>query len=285
MKTTKNHISYFVLILMLLFLTGCKSFVDTNANIPDKNTLIVHYIDVGQADSILIQINGKNLLIDAGNRDDGDVVVSYLKAHGVEKINYVIATHPHEDHIGGMVDVIKKFPIEKFYAPKITTDTKTFENMVDALQDKDLKINTAKAGVDLNLGDNIECDFLSPTSSSYDDLNNYSSVLKITYGSTSFLFMGDAEKLVEKQLINSKADLSCDVLKVGHHGSSSSSSKDFLDKSHPKIAVISCGKDNDYNHPHKETIDELSKRNLSIYRTDKIGSIIIESDGKKVLKK
>ena len=281
----KKIISGFILVLIsLISFAGC-DLSNTTATTYNKDNLIVHYIDVGQADSILIQINNKNLLIDGGNRDDGDKIIKYLKSQGVEKLDYVVATHPHEDHIGGMASIIKKFSIGKFYAPKKLSDTATFENMVIALKEKSLKINEAKPGDTLNLGKNIECKILAPNSAEYDNVNNYSVVIKLTYGNTKFLFAGDAQKISEKEMLSKGYDLSTDVLKIGHHGSSSSSTKEFLDKVNPKIAIISCGKNNDYGHPHKETLAELNKRKIKIYRTDIDGTIVFESDGKKVTKK
>lgn len=275
------------LVSIILFV-GCSANQKVNSvsnkNYAD-NLLRVHYIDVGQGDSILVQINDKNLLLDAGDTAHKEKLVTYLKNQGVKKLNYVIATHPHEDHIGGMTAVINNFNVDKFYAPKITSSTKTFENMIDALKKKNNKINVAKAGVSFNLDDKVECEMLAPNSTKYDDLNNYSAVIKITYGNTKFLFMGDAQKLSEKEILLNKSDLSCDVLKVGHHGSSTSTSKEFLDKVTPKIAVISCGKDNDYGHPHKETLASLKSINSKIYRTDLDGSILLISDGSKVVKK
>lgn len=283
-KFTKTFCGFILVLILFINLIGC-NYNDTTAATYNKDNLIVHYLDVGQADSILIQINNKNLLIDGGNREDGDSIIKYLKKQGVEKLDYVVATHPHEDHIGGMAAVVKKFDIGKFYAPKKLSPTKTFENMVLALKEKNLKINEAKPGSSLNLGKNVECKILAPNSAEYDNLNNYSVVIKITYGNTKFLFNGDAHKLSEKEMLSKGYDLSADVLKVGHHGSSSSSSKEFLDKVNPKIAIISCGKNNDYGHPHKETLDELNKRKIKIYRTDKDGTIVLESDGKKIIKK
>jgi competence protein ComEC len=281
----KKYLNYaLMLFIIITILSGCSS-VDINiSNDPqDKNLLLVHYIDVGQADSILIQVNNKNMLIDAGNRGDADAVVSYLQKKGVKKLDYVIATHPHEDHIGGMSDIIKKFPITEFYAPKKTNTTKTFEDMITALNGKTIII--AKAGVKLNLGDNIKAELLGPNSDQYEDLNNYSTVLKLTYGGNKFLFMGDAEKLSEGEILDSNLDVSADVIKVGHHGSSTSSSKEFLDKVSPKIAVISVGKGNDYGHPHSETLSEFKKRNYTVYRTDIDGTIILQSDGKNIKKR
>lgn len=249
--------------MILIYFTGCSATPSTSytAVSPDKNKLIVHYIDVGQADSILIQVNGKNMLIDAGNKEDGDNVVAYLKKQGVKKLDYILATHPHEDHIGGMSAVIKKFPIGDFYAPKKTNNTKIFEDMITALKGKQIKI--AKAGVKLDLGEGVDLLMLAPNSDNYgEDLNNYSAVVKLTYGTNKFLFMGDAEKLSEKEILYNNFDVSCDVLKVGHHGSSSSSSKDFLDKASPKSIVISVGKGNTYGHPNKETLSGLKKETI-----------------------
>lgn len=283
-KLKKTSCGIILTLILLLSFIGCKTS-NTAATTYNKDNLIIHYIDVGQADSILIQIDNKNLLIDAGNKDDSDKLIKYLKDQGVSKLDYVIATHPHEDHIGGMASVVKKYDIGKFYAPKKLSNTATFENMVLALRGKNLKINEAKPGDTLNLGKNVDCKILAPNSSEYDNINNYSVVVKLTYGNTRFLFTGDAHKLNEKEMLSKGYDLSSDVLKVGHHGSSSSSSKEFLDKVKPKIAIISCGKNNDYGHPHKETLDELNQRKIKIYRTDKDGTIVLESDGKNINKK
>jgi competence protein ComEC len=247
-----------------------------------KDKLIVHYIDVGQADSILVQVNGKNLLIDAGSTDSKDKLVSYLRKQGVHKLDYVVATHPHEDHIGGMSTVIKKFTMGEFFAPKKLSNTNVFENMITAL--KDTKIKTAKAGVKINLGVNTNCEMLAPNNSEYDDINNYSAVIKLTYKNNKFLFMGDAQKLSEDEIVSSNADVSSDVLKVGHHGSSTSSSKELLDKVAPKIAVISCGRGNQFGHPNKGTISELKNRRITIYRTDIDGTVVLISDGNTIKK-
>jgi len=283
-KLIKTSCGVVLTLIFFLCFIGC-NISDTTATSYNKDNLIVHYIDVGQADSILIQVNNKNLLIDGGNKDDGDKIIKYLKKQGVSKLDYVIATHPHEDHIGGMASIVKKYDIDKFYAPKKLSNTATFKNMVLALKEKGLKINEAKPGDTLNLGKSIECKILAPNSAEYENINNYSVVIKLTYGNTKFLFTGDAHKQSEKEILSKGYDLSSDVLKVGHHGSSSSSSKEFLDKVNPKIAIISCGKNNDYGHPHKETLDELKKRKIKIYETDKDGTIVFESDGKKIIKK
>lgn len=272
-----------VLIISITVFSGCltKSTAPTQIN-ESFNGIKVHYINVGQGDSILVQVNNKNLLIDAGPEDASEKLLSYLSKQNIKKLDYVVATHPHEDHIGGMTSIIKKYKIGKFYAPKKTTDTKTFEKMIDTLSDKKMKINVAKAGVTLDLGNNASCEMIAPNKSSYESLNNYSAVIMIKYGSSKFLFMGDAEKLSEKEILASKKDILCDVLKVGHHGSNSATSKDFLSAVSPSIAVISCGKNNDYGHPHKQTLSALKEKNIKVYRTDINNTIVITSDGKSI---
>lgn len=287
-RRTHWAIIYFLVLIISFFTFGCNKLVsDTNKNIqPDPNKMLVHYIDVGQGDSILIQVNNKNLLIDAGPKSDKTKLLDYLSNLNLEKLDYVIATHPHEDHIGNMADIIDDYTLLAFYAPKVQSTTKTFEQMVEALKRKNLKINVIKKGTDsIDLGKNTKITVLSPTQDSYENLNNYSPVMKIEYGSTSFLFTGDAEKDIETEIISNNEDISSDVLKIGHHGSSTSTSKNFFNKVNPSIGVISVGEDNTYNHPHKETIKLLSESNVTTYRTDKDGTIVISSDGSKITKK
>lgn len=290
MKFYKKLLSILVALVIVIFsFAGCantknSSTSNSQTNSVNQGIIKINYIDVGQGDSILVQVNGKNLLIDAGPNDSTDKLMSYLSKQNIKKLDFVVATHPHEDHIGAMDSVIKKYDIGEFYAPKKMTTTKTFENMVNALKSKNIKINTATAGKNLDLGKNVRCEMIAPNNTNYENLNNYSVVIKITYGNSKFLFTGDAEKLSEKEILSKNYDISCDVLKLGHHGSSSSSSKDFLDKASPKIAIVSCGKNNDYGHPHRETLTEMKKRNVQVYRTDVDGSILLVSDGKKISK-
>ena len=274
------------MLITIFTLVGCggSSSIKINNYISSKNFIKVSYIDVNQGDSILVQVNHKNLLIDSGPIESVSKLMHYLRKQNIDKLDYVVATHPHEDHIGGMSAVIKKYPIRKFYAPKKITQTKTFENMVNSLKSKNLKIDVARPGINLDLGKSVRCEILAPISNNYENLNNYSAVIKITYGNSKFLFMGDAEKLSENELLENGYDLSCDILKIGHHGSSSSSSKTFLDATNPKIAIISCGKNNDYGHPHHQTLNELKKRKIQIYRTDVDGSVVFLSDGNNIVK-
>lgn len=289
MKKSFKYLLGLILILSFI-LVGCDIPTINNTQPTNKDTiqdkLLVHYIDVGQGDSILIQSKNKNLLIDGGPRSSSKDLINYLKKTNIKKLDYVIATHPHEDHIGGMADVINTFEIGEFYAPKKTHTSKTYENMIKALQNKKLKIIATKYGTKpLDLGDGIVGDFLGPINSDYDNLNNYSTILKITCGDNSFLFTGDAEKDSEKEILQKNIDVQADVLKLGHHGSSTSSSNEFLDKANPSMAIASLGKGNDYGHPHKETIDKMKTRKITFYRTDELGTIVLSSDGKTITKK
>lgn len=243
----------------------------------------VHYIDVGQGDSILIQVNNKNMLIDSGPKSSKTKLLKYLNSLNVKKLDYVIATHPHEDHIGNMADVINNYDVSKFYAPKVEQTTKTFEKMIEALKNKNLKINTIKALDDsIDLGANTKVSVFSPISETYDNLNNYSPIMKVEFGNNSFLFTGDAQSQVEKQVIQKGYDLKADVLKFGHHGSSSSTSADFFHKVNPSIGVICLGLDNEFGHPHKEILKIIKDNNLTTYRTDIDGNIILVSNGTQI---
>jgi competence protein ComEC len=245
--------------------------------------LIIHYIDVGQADSILIITPGKKvMLIDAGNNNDGDDVVEYLRNQGISRIDVAVGTHPHEDHIGGLDTVIRNFDIGKIYMPKAVNATKTFEDVLAAVKDKGLKINTAEGGRDIAIDSRIESLFLAPNSGEYKDLNNYSAVVKLTFGETSFLFAGDAEDVSEEEMLQKGYDLKADVLKVGHHGSSSSTTPEFLEEVDPEYAVIMTGKDNEYGHPHKEVMERLKNKGIKVYRTDQNGTVVVESDGRNI---
>ncbi|MHC1721554.1 MAG: ComEC/Rec2 family competence protein [Clostridiaceae bacterium] len=249
------------------------------------NTARIHYIDVGQGDSILIQVNSKNLLIDAGPEANADSLIAYLKKQKVKRLDYILATHPHEDHIGAMAAVINRFQVESFYAPKVVGDTRFFFSMAGALKNRNMKINVAKEGVALDLGDNAECILLSPCSESYSSMNDYSPVISLIYGNTSFLFMGDAEEYSENEILNHNSRLECDVLKIGHHGSTTSSSRPFLEAASPSIAIISVGKRNDFGHPGKAVLNLLKGMDIQIYRTDIDGTVIIESNGERIVKR
>jgi competence protein ComEC len=273
------------LVAVLLSLFGITA--DTYSSDYQKNSLAlnsplcVHYIDVGQGDSIYVKLpNGENLLIDAGDNGAGVNVTGYLKDLRVKKIDYLVATHPHSDHIGGMDDVINKFDIETMYMPDVTHNTSTFSSLLDAIEKNNVKLKVAKSGVSILKEENLSVDILSPDSKTYEDMNNYSAVVKITYGDTAFLFMGDAEKVIENKL---KSGLKSDVIKVGHHGSDTSTGEKFLQRVSPEVAVISVGENNDYSHPHNEVVSRLKKHNIKIFRTDYDGTVVIGSDGEKIV--
>ena len=235
----------------------------------------VSFIDVGQADSVLIKNGNYNMLIDAGNNEDGEKLVNYFKSLGIEEFTYVFATHPHEDHIGGMDDIINNFKIDNYYMSNKLSTTKTFMDVLDALDGRNLKYTVPNKGDTLKLGDaNIKVIYPGDDKS---NINDSSIVLKITYGKNSFLLTGDATSNVERKIYNE--DIKSDVLKVAHHGSSYSSTDVFLDKVKPYYAVISVGKNNIYNHPSNKTLEKLNKRNIKVYRTDLDGTIVFISDG------
>ncbi len=292
MKFSNKFLSLTALISALL-LSSCSAKANTNqAYLPEaendtiyttvglNDELRVSFIDVGQGDSEFIELpNGETMLIDAGTNETGKNVVDYIKSLGYTSINYVVGTHPHEDHIGGLDDVIKTFDIGSIYMPKITADTKTFEDVLDAAESKNLMINTAKSGVSIMDTEDLSVKFLAPTLDSYENTNDYSAVVKVVYGDTSYLFTGDAEDFSESLITD---DVNADVLKVGHHGSSTSTSTEFLKKVSPSSAVISCGKDNSYGHPHSETLQKLADMGTAVYRTDELGTIVSVSDGKTI---
>ena len=271
-----QNISIVILAILSIFLF--KSLINSKSSSTNPNEMKVHFIDVGQGDSILIQVNYKNILIDSGPKDEKDKLVKYLNSLNIHQFDYVIATHPHEDHIGNMAYIINNYKVLNFYSPKIDNNTTSFENMAEALSRKNLKIKILKANAStINLGENTLVEVFSPNLDYYDNLNNYSPIIKISYGHNSFLFTGDAEEEIEQEIITNNFNLKSDVLKVAHHGSSTSTTKSFLDSVKPKIAVISVGKNNSYGHPTKDTLNKLKES--KVYRTDINGNIVITSDG------
>lgn len=242
----------------------------------------IHFIDVGQGDAALILTRFAAVMIDAGTTDSGDDLAAYVSNY-TDTLDYMILSHPHEDHIGGASRVIESVSVKKVIMPDFTADSVSFDRTLDAIERENAEIIPADAGNIYTVGD-IRMEILSPSlNQDYEETNNVSIVIKVIFGNTSFLFTGDAEKPIENELLNeSAAELNCDVLKVGHHGSSTSSSKDFITEISPKIAVISCGKDNSYGHPHYEVKKLFSDLNILTLRTDIEGDIVLLSDGNNV---
>lgn len=293
----------FILVGLVLALCGCefridwddsylsqsedssKASVESGDNVfgtldNDSGLLKVHFIDVGQGDSTFIELpDGKCMLIDAGERDYAGRVISLIDCLGYKKIDYLVATHPHSDHIGGMQRVVESFEIGDVFMPDAVTDTSSFINFLESLDARKLSVTVAKAGKRIFAEGALAADFIAPVMI-VEDLNNCSAIVKLTYGEKTFLFMGDAEVMEEETLL---PNLKCDVLKVGHHGSRTSSGNSFLSKCKPSVAVISCGADNEYGHPHREALDRLDKNGVSkIYRTDISGTIKASTDGKQL---
>ncbi len=283
----KRVLSILLIIVTLFGITGCQrggsgfTATDSSSHSVDINkSMYVHYIDVGQGDATFIEFpNGETMLIDAGEKEYGKKVSNYIATSGYSRVDYVVATHPHTDHIGGMREVIESFDIGKIYMPNVVHDGATYEQLLLAIQEKGLKIKAAQAGDSFSVGA-VSVNILSPVSESYDNLNNYSVVMKMVYGEISFLFMGDAEASVEKEI---EADVSANVLKVGHHGSSTSSSIEFIKRVDPDVAIISVGEENSYGHPHEETIEAFEEYGTKIMRTDKVSTIMLSTNGEKVL--
>lgn len=243
--------------------------------------LSVHFIDVGQGDSILIQGEEVAVLIDAGPRGAKAVVAEYLHAQGISRLDLVIATHPHEDHIGGMVQVLNEFEVTEVMDPGVPHTSKTFEAFIDLISSKGIGYTEARAGMIRDLG-GIKLEIVHPTVPSVDDLNNASIVTRLEFGQVAFLFTGDAEREAETEILESGRNLRATVLKLGHHGSSTSSTPEFVGAVAPSYAVIMLGEDNRYNHPHRGTMDLVKDIGIPVYRTDLHGNIVFITDGTKI---
>lgn len=260
---------------------------ESAGSVSNEGYLRVHFIDVGQGDSILIQAGEQAMLVDAGTNESGSVVTEYLRSLNITKLDYLIGTHPHEDHIGGLDDVIHSFDIGTVIMPNVSHTTQTYEDVLDALLEKNLTVTAPHPGDSYSIGD-ASFTVLSPSAeiaeqaAENDDLNNLSVGIRLVYGSNAFVLCGDAESDSEEAMVESGLDLKADVLKAGHHGSSTSTSDAFLAAVDPDYAVISCGKDNSYGHPHQETMDKLNAADISIFRTDEQGTVVAVSDGSSI---
>ncbi|WP_102834221.1 ComEC/Rec2 family competence protein [Clostridioides difficile] len=270
----RNKIFLSILIIISL-LIGCDK----------KSLLSIHIIDVGQGDSILVQTpTNKNILIDGGDEDSENIIISYLRQKRIKTIDIIIATHPDSDHIGSLDNVIRKFNVNSIYMPEQSTDSEAYQNLINSCTDKNLSIQHLYKNDVLNIDNNINIYVLSP-SYIQEESNLNSIVFKLTFNDNSFLFMGDAEEENEKEILHSFKLNNINFIKIGHHGSNSSSSLEFIKKISPDIAAISCGYKNQYGHPHREVINNLKQNHVSIYRTDRIGDIVFYSDGEIIFTK
>lgn len=264
---------------LVLALTGCG--LSGGAGRPDpgpaEGTLEVHYIDVGQADSALLLCGGESMLIDGGNVADSDLVVAYLADQGVEELDYVVCTHAHEDHVGGLAGALSQYPAGEVLSPVTEYDSQAFGNFLKYTQEQGLSLTVPEPGDTWTVG-TAAVTVLGPVQD-YDDTNNTSIVLRVDFGETSFLFTGDMERTAEEDLLESGAWLEADVLKVGHHGSDTSTSYPFLREVDPDYTVISVGENNDYGHPSEDTLSRLRDDDVTVYRTDLQGDVVCTSDG------
>lgn len=280
----KKILALFVCILLSVFICGCEAdapIEPVDFSLMPESAMSVHYIDVMQGDSILLESDEHYVLIDAGEKEYGQTVCNYLDDIGVETLDFVIATHPHSDHCGGLKKVIDTFECNSFITVETDQSTKTWIDVLLSVDENEVNYIDATVGETYSFGQ-ASFEIMGPYSKSYDNYNDYSVVVKAVCGDTSFLFTGDAEKNAEKEMLENGADLKADVLKVGHHGSSTSSCDEFLDAVMPSYAVISCGIDNDYGHPHTEVLNALAFRGITTYRTDELSTIVAFSDKKDI---
>jgi competence protein ComEC len=281
MLAKRGKLILFVLLLLLLSSFNILNYSPAMA--PQKEgELRIHFLDVGQGDSILIELpNYERMLVDGGTRKAGSSVVRYLKKLGIDKLEYVVATHPHEDHIGGLIDVFDRIPVGKVYMPKVVHTSQTYETFMQSVVDKGHRFQRARAGVAITEGQDLKVDILAPVGDSYESLNNYSAVIKLEYRNVGIILMGDAEETSEKEINTVRAK--AQVLKVGHHGSRTSTSPEFLESVRPAYAVVSVGEGNDYGHPHTQTLELLNSAGVKVLRTDRLGTIVLSTDGSEIV--
>lgn len=268
---------FLILLSILLLCTACT--IEYTEPIPSadyEGSLRVHFVDVGQADCEIIELpNGKVMMIDAGNNDDSELITDYLERLNITHIDYLVGTHPHEDHIGSLDTVITNFGVGQIFMPDASANTKTYHDVIKAIEESDAEFVNVEHPMTIYEDEELKIVTVAPVDD-YSDLNNQSIVVHLTYKASTFLFTGDAEEKSEKDIT---ADIEADVLKVCHHGSSTSSSEEFLKRVDPMYAVISCGKNNEYGHPHSEVIERLYDNDITVYRTDEEGTLICTTEG------
>lgn len=280
-----RKIALIVSICIAVLLSGCtldqqpdKKIETSQVPVEPGKEMKVHFLNVGQGDSILIQSpSGRNVLVDGGTKDAGKDVVAYLRTQGVEKLDYVVATHPDADHIGGLLSVLNSISIKNFIDSGKVHTSQTYEKMLQLILDKNISFIVPAIGDTIPLDDELDITVIHVGDES-DDNNDASIVLKIAYGDVSFLLMGDADIGVEKEILG-RANVEVNVLKAGHHGSDTSSSEDFIQAVKPEVTILSYGKDNSYGHPHAEVKSRLEQISSQIYATAVVGNIVVETDG------
>ena len=298
-KQAKKHPAAFLVILLIFaliaggaYLLDSLGIINIFGNSTINRTSIaegkaeLHFIDVGQGDCALIRTSEGNILIDCGPRDAKDAVLKYFSDNGIDKIKYAVFTHPHEDHMGCAAEILEKIEVENIIMPDAVSTAKYYEAALDVIEKKNINVIKAKSGDKYSLG-GFDMTVISPNSEKYSNTNNYSVVILADFGDTSFMFTGDAEKLAEDEILKKygNENLKCTLLKVGHHGSDTSTSESFLKAVSPEYAVISVGANNSYGHPCEETLLLLEKYNVKYYTTEKEGTIVFVSDGTKLERK
>lgn len=247
----------------------------------DGSGLEIHYLDVGQGDATLILCDGHAMLIDAGDNDQGTAVQSYLESQGVTTLDYVIGTHPDADHIGGLDVVLYKFDCKTVIMPDFEKDTRTYDDVVQTMKQKRYKNTLPEVGTVYELGSAVFT-IVAPNGEYGDNANDYSVGILLQHGENRFLFTGDAEEASEADMLENGIDLKADVFKAAHHGSRTANTEEFLQRVEPDYAVISCGEDNSYGHPHGEVMNRLRAMGTSVFRTDEQGTIVAYSDGTQI---
>lgn len=287
-KTQKNHILEIVIVLILAFLAGyyfndADGFTGEFGKLSSMENMgegkaYFHFINVGQGDSTLITSGNQAVVIDTGSASEADYVSEYINRYTSE-VEYMILTHPHEDHMGCAAEVLRNVEVKNIIMPAASSDAKYFSRFLDVVEEKDINVIQAVPGNVYTAGE-ITLTILAPLEDSYDNTNNYSVVTRVDVGETSVLFTGDAEMEVEKALLaRYTTALDCDLFQAGHHGSTTSNTKDFIAAVSPAAAVISCGKDNSYGHPHAEVLNTFTDFGIEVFRTDELGNIVFVSDG------
>ena len=291
----KRFITFVITLLSIFLITSCcqnsevirselseptpaASFYTDNLSVDSTDKLSVHFIDGGQADCALLLCGGESMLIDGGNAADSSLLFSYLKKLNVTSIDYMICSHAHEDHVGGLSAPLSTMEVKNVFAPKKEGTSKAYNNFKTKVAEQGLEIINPQSGDTISFG-GCTVEFFLPAALGSSNMNNTSIICKITFGNTSFLFTGDAEREEEQNIIEQGCNLRADVLKVGHHGSETSTSYVFLREVMPKYSVISVGKKNSYGHPSEAVLSRLSDEGSEVYRTDISGDIIMESDG------